>query len=111
MHLKIVKIWPRFSTFSLRSFLPRRLLVLKFRTSAVGSIRVAILDRDGRPLDGFGLKQCPEIYGDEIARTVSWGNGGGGLAKLKVKAVRLHFMMEDADLFPIQFRAAQARGG
>ena len=27
MHLKIVKIWPRFSTFSLRSFLPRRLLV------------------------------------------------------------------------------------
>ena len=26
MHLKIVKIWPRFSTFSLRSFLPRRLL-------------------------------------------------------------------------------------
>ena len=29
MHLKIVKIWPRFSTFSLRSFLPRRLLVRK----------------------------------------------------------------------------------
>ncbi len=27
MHLKIVKIRPRFSTFSLRSFLPRRLLV------------------------------------------------------------------------------------
>ncbi len=27
MHLKIVKIWPRFSAFSLRSFLPRRLLV------------------------------------------------------------------------------------
>ena len=26
MHLQIVKIWPRFSTFSLRSFLPRRLL-------------------------------------------------------------------------------------
>ena len=26
MHLKIGKIWPRFSTFSLRSFLPRRLL-------------------------------------------------------------------------------------
>ena len=72
---------------------------------------MAILDRDGRPLDGFGLVQCPEIYSDEIARTVSWGNGGGGLAKLKVKAVRLHFMMEDADLFSIQFRAAQARGG
>ena len=29
MHLKIMKIWPRFSTFSLRSFLPRRLLVRK----------------------------------------------------------------------------------
>ena len=30
MHLKIEKIWPRFPTFSLRSFLPRRLLVKRF---------------------------------------------------------------------------------
>ncbi len=29
MHLKIEKIWPRFPTFSLRSFLPRRLLGVK----------------------------------------------------------------------------------
>ena len=29
MHLKIEKIWPRFPAFSLRSFLPRRLLVGK----------------------------------------------------------------------------------
>ena len=29
MHLKIEKIWPRFPTFSLRSFLPRRLLAGK----------------------------------------------------------------------------------
>ena len=32
MHLKIVKIWPRFSTFSLRSFLPRRLLAAPVAT-------------------------------------------------------------------------------
>ena len=30
MRLKIEKIWPRFPTFSLRSFLPRRLLALAF---------------------------------------------------------------------------------
>ena len=30
MHLQIEKIWPRFPTFSLRSFLPRRLLVKRF---------------------------------------------------------------------------------
>ncbi len=29
MHLQIEKIWPRFSTFSLRSFLPRRLLAAR----------------------------------------------------------------------------------
>ena len=34
MHLKIVKIWPRFSTFSLRSFLPRRLLGMIVAVSA-----------------------------------------------------------------------------
>ena len=85
-------------------------LVLNFRTSAVGSIRVAILDRDRQPLDGFGLEQFPEIYGDEIARTVSWGNGGANLAKLKGHTVRLRFVMEDADLFSIQFREAQAGG-
>ena len=32
MRLKIEKIWPRFPTFSLRSFLPRRLL------SGIGSV-------------------------------------------------------------------------
>ena len=85
-------------------------LVLNFRTSAVGSIRVAILDRDRQPLDGFGLEQFPEIYGDEIALTVSWGNGGANLAKLKGHTVRLRFVMEDADLFSIQFREAQAGG-
>ena len=79
-------------------------LILNFRTSAVGSVRVAILDQEGNPLDGFELDECPEIYGDEIARTVSWESAGEDLAKLKGQSVRLHFVMKDADLFSIQFR-------
>ena len=71
---------------------------------------MAILDRDGQPLDGFELEQCVEIYGDEIARTAIWENGGANLAKLKGQTVRLRFMMKDADLFSVQFREAPAGG-
>ncbi len=42
MHLKIEKIWPRFPAFSLRSFLPRRLLVVVdvrwARVSGLGTV-------------------------------------------------------------------------
>ena len=71
---------------------------------------MAILDRGGHPLYGFGLEQCPEIYGDEFAHVVSWENGGENLAELTGQTVRLRFVMEDADLFSIRFREAQAGG-
>ncbi len=76
-------------------------LVLNCSTSAVGSIRVELQSADGRPLKGFSLEDCAEIYGDEIERAVSWK--GGSPAALTGEVVRLRFVMKDADLYSFRF--------
>ncbi|MGQ9650201.1 MAG: hypothetical protein ACUVXJ_08830 [Phycisphaerae bacterium] len=78
-------------------------LVLNVSTSAVGSVRVEIQDVTGRPMPGFGLDDCVEIWGDEIERIVSW-KGGPDVSRLAGKPVRLRFVMKDADLYSIRFR-------
>jgi hypothetical protein len=47
-------------------------LVLNYATSAAGSVRVEVQDGAGQPLPGHLLADCPEIYGDELARSVTW---------------------------------------
>ena len=76
---------------------------MNFSTSAAGSIRVELQDSDGKPIPGFTLADCPEIYGDEIERVVSW-RGGADVGALAGRAVRLCFALKDADLYAIRFR-------
>jgi len=78
-------------------------LLLNCATSVAGSIRVEIQDADGRPIDGHGLSDCIEIYGDEIERPVTW-KSGRDVSSLVGRPIRLRFAMKDADLFAIQFR-------
>jgi len=79
------------------------MLELNYSTSAVGSIQVEIQDATGRPLPGFSLADCPEIYGDHIEHIVKWKHGTN-LATLAGRQVRLRFVMHDADLFAFRFR-------
>jgi hypothetical protein len=73
-------------------------LRINYATSAVGSIRIEILDPDGKPLDGFAAADCAEIYGDEIEGPVTWRAG----AALPVgRNFRLRFVMRDADLYAL----------
>lgn len=78
-------------------------LLLNYSTSAVGSVRVEVQDSAGRPVPGYALDDCREIYGDEIERRVSW-NSDPNLATLAGRTVKLRFFMKDADLFAIRFR-------
>ena len=55
-----------------------------------------------KPIDGYALKDAPEIYGDAIAEAVRW-KGGNNVGKLAGMPVRLRFVMKDADLYAIQF--------
>jgi hypothetical protein len=77
-------------------------LSINFATSAAGGIRFEIQDADGNPFPGFSLADCQEQIGNEIERIVSW-QGGGELAELAGRPVRLRCVLKDADLYSFQF--------
>jgi len=79
-----------------------RLLAVNFSTSAAGGVRVELQDPQGKPIPGFALADCGELFGDALERTVVW-RGGSDVGKLAGKPVRLRFALHDADLFAVQF--------
>ena len=78
-------------------------LVMNYSTSAAGSVSVELQTPHGKPIDGFSLADCGEIYGDQLDRTVAWKDKND-VSKLAGTPVRLHFVLKDADLYSIQFR-------
>jgi len=78
-------------------------LVLNYSTSAAGSIRAEVLDTGGKRVNGHTLDDCPEIYGDQIARVVSWTNGTD-MSQLAGRPIRLRFVIIDADLYSLRFK-------
>ena len=80
-----------------------RRLSLNFSSSIAGDIRVEIQDSNGQTIEGFGIKDCDEIYGDDLERTVSW-NGITDVSNLEGQPVRLRFALRDSDLYSLQFK-------
>jgi len=80
-----------------------RRLVVNFASSAAGSLRVELQDASGKPIPGLTLADCPELFGNELARTVAW-RAGPDVGRLSGQPVRLRFAFRDADLFSLQFR-------
>ncbi len=78
-------------------------LEINYSTSAVGFVRIEIQQADGRPVPGYALDDCPEIFGDEIEGVVRWENGTD-VSTLAGTPVRLRCVMKDADLFAFRFR-------
>ncbi|MCZ6681352.1 MAG: hypothetical protein O7E52_29410 [Candidatus Poribacteria bacterium] len=87
-----------------------RTLALNYSTSAVGCVQVEIQDAHGQTQPGFGIKECPQIFGDEIDGVVRWEDGAD-VSALAGKPVRLRFMLKDADLFAFRFGAAVGSPG
>lgn len=77
-------------------------LVLNFATSAAGLVRVEVRGRSGKPLPGFGLRDCDAMVGDHTGRAVTW-RGSTDLSALAGRPVRLRFVLDDADLYSMQF--------
>tara|TARA_B100000029_G_scaffold10274_1_gene11197 strand:+ start:47 stop:466 length:420 start_codon:yes stop_codon:yes gene_type:complete len=88
------------STRSLR-FQGSRLRI-NFATSAAGWIRCEVQDASGKPIPGFELRNCREMAGDHIDRTVTWRTSSD-LSRISGQTVRLRFVMKDADLYALQF--------
>ena len=78
-------------------------LVLNNSTSANGHIYVEVQTADGEPIPGYTLKECKLIVGDSLDRTVEWETTSD-LSALKGQAIRLRFVMSDADVFALRFQ-------
>ena len=78
-------------------------LSINYSTSAGGNVRVEVQDHGGHPIPGFALGDCSNLVGDTIDRTVSWTKGSD-VSALAGQIIRLRFVMQEADLFAIQFR-------
>ncbi len=78
-------------------------LEINYSTSAAGQIRVELQNAEGQPLPGFTLDESEPIYGDHIARVVTW-KPSPELSAQAGKPVRLRFEMSDADLYSLRFR-------
>jgi hypothetical protein len=79
-------------------------LELNFSTSAAGSIQIEIQDAKGKPIPGFTLAESEDIFGDSVDRNIRWkGHEGSDLSTLRGRAVRLRFVIKDADLYSFRF--------
>ena len=85
-------------------------LVLNYSTSAGGSVRVELQRPDGRALPDYRLGDCLPLVGDEIEGVVRWRHGRD-LGTLSGRKVRVRYVLQDADLYSMQFRGRQGRGG
>jgi len=79
-------------------------LSLNYATSGAGSIRVAVLNPDRTPINGFSLEDCDIIYGDSLDRRVSW-KGKASVRELASRPVVLHFELREADLYSLKFES------
>jgi hypothetical protein len=75
---------------------------LELNVKAKGSVRVALLDAQSKPIAGHGLADCKAVSADSVHHVVSW-SGGPGIAALAGKTVRLRFELKDAKLYAFQF--------
>jgi hypothetical protein len=77
-------------------------LVLNFATSAAGHLRVELQDAAGKPLPGFTLTECDELFGDTLERTVTWKEKAD-VSALADKPIRLRIVLSEAELFSLRF--------
>lgn len=72
-------------------------LLLNFETSALGYVKIEILDKNSRPIEGY--RSC-ELFGNTIDRRVSFERS---IAELRDIPIRLKFTLSDADIYSFRF--------
>lgn len=77
-------------------------LTINYSTSAAGNVRFELLDADQKPIPGFALADCQELYGDTVAQVVSW-KAGRNVQSLVGKPIRMRIVLRDADFYSFKF--------
>lgn len=58
----------------------------------------------GKPLPAFSLDDCTPVTGDFIEHIVTW-KSGADVGALAGRAVRVRFVVQEADLYSFQFNS------
>lgn len=82
-------------------------LVINARCRKGGSIRVAVLDLDNRPMGNCSLDASDPFTGDSTCHTVTWG-GEPGIPAGPEQWRKMHFLLRDAEFF--SFRLSPGPG-
>ena len=77
-------------------------LEVNYRTSAVGSVRIEVLDAAGAPIEGFTLADADDLFGDDVDRTATW-NGASDVGALAGRPVRLRLVLRDVEVYSFRF--------
>jgi hypothetical protein len=77
-------------------------LNLLINAQATGSLKVAVLDGNGKPLPGFSIEDSMVIKGDSLEHRAQWQKKG--IAELGGQTVILEFHLEDAALFSFRIK-------
>ena len=72
-------------------------LSLNFATSALGYLRIEILDQDGAPIEGY---DSGRLFGDSTARHCDFEKP---LSDLEGKEIRFKISMKDCDFYSFKF--------
>ncbi len=72
---------------------------MNFATSALGFVRIRILDENGAPIEGYDYGNH---FGDSVDRIVGFEKS---LKELNGKAVRLEITMSDSDFYSFCFNS------
>lgn len=78
-------------------------LVLNYATAAAGGIQVEIQDPSGTPIPGYALEDSILLRGDQINGVATWRDRRE-VSDLAGLAVRLRFVLQEADLYSLQFQ-------
>lgn len=78
-------------------------LVLNVDTSAEGTLRMALLDGEGKAIPGLSLQDCDFLHtANEINRVVKW-KGNADLSRFAGQPIRLRFALNNTHLYAFQF--------
>ncbi|MFC1451949.1 hypothetical protein ACFLSJ_01230 [Verrucomicrobiota bacterium] len=84
-------------------------LSVNMNTTAMGTARVVLLNRNKRPVKGFAAGDCDVIQGNFAKKQVTW-RGSGDVSSLRGKPVRLRFDMRAAKLYAFEFSPTPGTG-
>ncbi|HNT34353.1 MAG TPA: hypothetical protein PKH07_05070 [bacterium] len=83
-----------------KPFISGSRLLLNIDTSASGVASAALLDEQGKEIQGFTLDECDRIQGNDTQYEVTW-NHGADLSRIRGHAVRLHLRSRSTKLFAV----------